>query len=139
MILGRLADPHMMPSVHISLVLLWCLAMVPECMSRIQVDTPWERLATYLTALVSSDTDLLKIGNADFPVQNLELPEDRRINGITWARLCYPPGFFFKAREGGKRFIGLQSETDEQIRRCLWLGMRIAEVCLSFFTSDTIS
>ncbi|RAO71504.1 uncharacterized protein BHQ10_007516 [Talaromyces amestolkiae] len=131
MILGRLDDPNTMPSVHISLVLLWCLAMVPESMSRIQADVPWERLATYLTTLVSSDTDLLKIGDTEFPVQNLEflqeLPEDLVINGITWARLYYPPGFFSKAREGGKRPIGHQSENGERTQRCVRLGMRIAK------------
>uniref|UniRef100_A0A093ULP7 Casein kinase I like hhp1 n=1 Tax=Talaromyces marneffei PM1 TaxID=1077442 RepID=A0A093ULP7_TALMA len=106
-ILGRLGDPNMLPSIHVSLAFLWCLAMVPE------------------------STDLLKIRDADFPVQNpespQELPEDRVINGLTWARLYYPPGFFPETLEDDKGSIGLQSEIHQRTQRCLWLAMQITK------------
>lgn len=61
-------NPNMVPSIHVSLGFLCCLVTVLESMSRIQTDVPWKRLAAYLTLLVSSKTDLLKTGDANFPV-----------------------------------------------------------------------
>ncbi|KAI7975027.1 hypothetical protein EIK77_000546, partial [Talaromyces pinophilus] len=112
-ILDRLGDRNTLPSIHVSLAFLWCLAMVPESMSRIQADVPWERLATYLNTLVTPETDMTEIENAEFPAQETgpsrQLPEDFLIHGLSWSRLYYPPGFFHETADDDERSIELPS------------------------------
>jgi hypothetical protein len=133
-ILDRLGDRNTLPSIHVSLAFLWCLTMVPESMSRIQADVPWERLATYLNTLITPETDMTEIENAEFPAQETgpsrQLPEDFLIHGLSWSRLYYPPGFFHETAEDDERSIELPSVTVPRTRRCLWLGSKIAKVCL---------
>jgi hypothetical protein len=133
-ILDRLGDQNTLPSIHVSLAFLWCLAMVPESMSRIQADIPWERLATYLNTLITPDTDMAEIENAEFPAQesgpSRQLPEDFLIQGLSWSRLYYPPGFFHELAEDDERSIELPSVIVPRTRRCLWLGSKIAKVCI---------
>uniref|UniRef100_A0A093XBG3 DNA/RNA-binding domain-containing protein n=1 Tax=Talaromyces marneffei PM1 TaxID=1077442 RepID=A0A093XBG3_TALMA len=130
-ILDRLGDRNTLPSIHVSLAFLWCLAMVPESMSRIQADVPWERLATYMNTLITSDTDMSEIENAEFPAQETgasrQLPEDFLIHGLSWSRLYYPSGFFSEMAEDDERSIELPSVIVPRTRRCLWLGMKIVK------------
>lgn len=133
-VLARLGDRNTLPSIHVSLAFLWCLAMVPESMTRIQADVPWERLATYLNTLITPDTNISEIENAEFPAQETgasrQLPEDFLIHGLSWSRLYYPPGFFSEMAEDDERSIELPSVIVPRTRRCLWLGSKIAKVCL---------
>lgn len=135
-ILERLGDRNTLPSIHVSLAFLWCLAMVPDSMSRIQADVPWKRLATYLNTLITPDTDMSEIEHAEFPAQETgasrQLPEDFLIHGLSWSRLYYPPGFFHEMAEDDERSIELPSVIIPRTRRCLWLGSKIAKVCFSF-------
>lgn len=54
-ILNEPSQSRIMPSVYISLLFLWCMAMIPEAMIRIEADVPWERLATFLNTLAEKD------------------------------------------------------------------------------------
>lgn len=141
-ILDRLGDRNTLPSIHVSLAFLWCLAMVPESMSRIQADVPWERLATYLNTLIAPDTDISEIENAGFPAQETgasrQLPEDFLIHGLSWSRLYYPPGFFREMAEDDERSIELPSVIVPRTRRCLWLGSKIAKVCVVLHHVDSL-
>uniref|UniRef100_A0A093X721 DNA/RNA-binding domain-containing protein n=1 Tax=Talaromyces marneffei PM1 TaxID=1077442 RepID=A0A093X721_TALMA len=140
-ILDRLGDRNTLPSVHVSLAFLWCLAMVPESMNRIQADVPWDRLATYMNTLITPDTDMSEIENAEFPAQesgpSRQLPEDSLIHGLSWGRLCHPPGFFGEMAEDDERSIELPSVIVPRTRRCLWLGMQIAKFnCWLIYDSE---
>ncbi|EED18101.1 conserved hypothetical protein [Talaromyces stipitatus ATCC 10500] len=130
-ILDRLGDRNTLPSVHVSLAFLWCMAMVPESMARIQADVPWERLATYLNTLINPDTDMAEIENGAFPAQesgaSRQLPEDFLIHGLSWSRMYYPPNFFSDMAEDDERSIELPSVIVPRTRRCLWLASKIAK------------
>ncbi|EED11712.1 conserved hypothetical protein [Talaromyces stipitatus ATCC 10500] len=130
-ILGGLKDiENTLPSVHVSLAFLWCMAMVLEAMSRIQADVPWKRLATYLNKLIKTDTDMVGIENGEFPARESglrQLPEDFLIHGLSWSRIYYPPGFFSDMAEGDERSIEPPSVTVARTKRCLWLASKIAK------------
>lgn len=130
-ILMRIGDPNTLPSVHVSLAFLYCIAMCPEGMSRIQADVPWERLTTYINTLIKPDTDIHEIENSEFPAQqsgpSRQLPEDFLIHGLSWGRYYYPPGFFNEIAEEDERSIELPSVIVPRTRRCLWLAAKIAE------------
>ncbi|EED11628.1 conserved hypothetical protein [Talaromyces stipitatus ATCC 10500] len=129
-LLDRSEDRNILPSVHVSLAFLWCMAMVPESMTRIQADVPWERLATYLNTLINPDTDMAGIENGEFPAQESglrQLPEDFLIHGLSWSRMYYPLDFFSDMAEDDERSIELPSVMVPRTKRCLWLASKIAK------------
>lgn len=131
-ILQRTSDRKILPSAHLSLAFLWCMALVPKSMEFIQADVPWKRIATYLNSLIKPETDMTKIASEEFPVHETgsarQLPEDFFIRGLAWGQLYYPEDFFNKTADYEERSIELPSAIVPRTRRCLWLGLQIAKV-----------
>ncbi|KAL1860128.1 hypothetical protein Plec18170_002077 [Paecilomyces lecythidis] len=130
-ILRRVGDKNVLPSVHVSLAFLWCSAMNYKSMLLIQAYVPWVRIASFLNTLVRSDIDMEKLENEEFPHPEpgiaAQLPEDFLIRGHLWSQLYYPKDFFSSCTtEDEERSIEFPSIIGPRTRRCLWLGMRIA-------------
>jgi hypothetical protein len=122
-ILNKPSQSRIMPSVYISLLFLWCMALIPEAMIRIEADVPWERLATFLNTLVEKDEgDEYSICE---PGTHQELPEESKMYGLPWARLYFPANYF---KGESNELWHLRSMATLREKRCLYLGMKIAKV-----------
>ncbi|KXG51315.1 DNA/RNA-binding domain, Est1-type [Penicillium griseofulvum] len=133
--LGQVGDANMYPSVHISMAFVWCLALNPAAIQRLEPLVPWSLLATYLNSLYDPDTLISKIEDETFPFLDdstaQQLPEDFLIGGQAWSQVYYPEKFFEGAAPTEPSIESLSS-TLVRRHRCLWLGVRIATVCLSY-------
>ena len=134
-ILGQAGDPNMLPTVHTSMAFVWCLTLHPAAIQRLEPLVPWSILANYLNTLLRPDTNIAKIEDESFPriddTTSQQLPEDFLIRGQTWSRLYYPAKFFDEtAVEDDRSLIEEPSTILPRRHRCLWLGVRIATVCL---------
>ncbi|KAI7970539.1 hypothetical protein EIK77_005443 [Talaromyces pinophilus] len=129
-----------LPSVHFSLAFLWCLAMVPRAMNQIQAYVPWKQLAEYLNMLITPDIDMSEIENAEFPRNDFgpvpQFAEDFFIRGFSWSQVYYPLDFFCDLGEDREYAIELPPVDFSRRKRCLWLGIKLAQVCvlLSFLS-----
>ncbi|CAG8899695.1 unnamed protein product [Penicillium egyptiacum] len=133
--LGQIWDPNMYPSVHISMAFVWCLTLNPAAIQRLEPLVPWSLLASYLNTLFGPDTIISKIEDESFPLLDdsttRQLPEDFLIRGQAWSRVYYPERFFEGApTEDNRPPIEEHSTVIPRRHRCLWLGVRIATVCL---------
>lgn len=128
-----------LPSVHFSLAFLWCLAMVPRAMDQIQAYVPWKKLAEYLNMLITPDTDMSEIENAEFPRNDFgpvpQFAEDFYIRGFSWSQSYYPQGFFCDLGEDREHEIEFPPVAFSRKKRCLWLGTKLAKVCILFSLS----
>jgi hypothetical protein len=134
-ILERVGDKNVLPSVHLSLAFLWSAALVPKSMTYIEVDVPWVRVASFLNTLIRPETDMSRVEDEQFPSyetgSSRHLPEDFLIRGQAFSQLYYPEGFFDVMADDEERSIELPSVVVPRTHRCLWLGVRIASVSLS--------
>jgi hypothetical protein len=133
--LGQAGDPNMYPSVHVSMAFVWCLTLNPAAIQRLEPLVPWTVLAAYLNTLFRPDTIISKIEDESFPLLDdataKQLPEDFLIRGQAWSMLYYPEKFFEGApTEDDRPSIEEASTVIPRRHRCLWLGVRIATVCL---------
>ena len=133
-ILGHVGNKNVFPAVHTSLAFIWCMALNGTSIRHIEVAVPWRKLTTFLNTLVRSETDLQPVEDDDSPVleEKKHMPEDFLIRGQLWSQKYYPQDFFGKApTEHDGRSIEYPSLSITRAYRCLWLGARIAKVCLS--------
>ncbi|KAJ9268376.1 hypothetical protein DTO212C5_5528 [Paecilomyces variotii] len=142
-ILQRLGDKNVLPSVHVSLAFLWCFALNPRAMLHIQQYVPWVRIASFLNTLIRSDIDMERVEHEEFPHPEpgiaAQLPEDFLIRGQMWSQLYHPKGFFSSCTgEDEERSIEFPSIIVPRTHRCLWLGMRIASLeCWITYNRET--
>jgi hypothetical protein len=134
-ILGQVGDSSLHPTVHTSMAFVWCLALNPTAIQRLEPLIPWTILANYLNTLLQPNIDITKIEGESFPqiedTTSQQLPEDFLIRGQAWSRLYYPAKFFEEtAIEDDRPLIDEPSTVLPRIQRCLWLGVRIATVCI---------
>ena len=133
-ILGHVGNKNVYPAVHTSLAFIWCTALNSTSIGHIEVAVPWRKITTFLNTLVRSETDLQPVESDDFPIvqEKKHMPEDFLIRGQLWSQRYYPEGFFEEApTEDGGRSIEYPSLSITRTYRCLWLGARLAKVCLS--------
>jgi hypothetical protein len=134
MILQRVGDMHVLPSVHFSLAFIWCMAKVPASMSLIEADVPWARLAIFINALIGPDTDMSEAEWDRFPIQKegtfQVLHEDFKIRGYCWSQ-DYEP--LVSIAEVTEDEVETPTESEPQELRCLWLTALIASVSGSSF------
>ncbi|KAJ5389779.1 uncharacterized protein N7496_000847 [Penicillium cataractarum] len=122
-------------SVHISLSFIWCLALRPNAIQRLEKLIPWTDIARFLNTLINSDIVFEKIEDRAFPRYEgvaRYLPEDFLIRGQTWSQLYYPHDFFQDT--ASKEEISVIEDPSIGIprrHRCLWLGVRIATATVS--------
>lgn len=131
-ILNQNGNGHILPAFHVYLAFLWAAALVPESMLYLQADVPWSRLCDKLNLALRLETDIEPLERGDFPTgevgTNKQLPEDFYIRGYSWSRLYYPGDFFTEMPDEEARYIEMPSFIITRARRCIWLGLRIAEV-----------
>ncbi|KAJ6019384.1 hypothetical protein N7522_001451 [Penicillium canescens] len=133
---GASREPTMHPAVHASLAFLWCLSLHPAAIQRLEPLVPWLILANYLNTLLQPNIDITKIEAESFPhidgTPTQQLPEDLLIRRHIWSRLYYPAKFFDQMGVDLDRPLIEEPWTMLPRRhRCLWLGVRIATVCLT--------
>lgn len=134
-ILGQVGNKNVYPAVHASCAFIWCVALNHISIKHIEVAVPWRKLATFLNTLILSETDLQPVESDNFPIieEKKHMPEDFLIRGQLWSQQYYPEGFFDKApTEDDGRSIEYPSLSTTRTCRCLWLGVRLAKVCLVF-------
>ncbi|KAL1975774.1 hypothetical protein VTN31DRAFT_4166 [Thermomyces dupontii] len=131
-ILSQSGNNHILPALHVYLAFLWAAALVPESMLYFQADVPWTLLCANLNLALWFETDIEPLRRGDFPMgeagTNKQLPEDFYIRGYSWSRLYYPQDFFVDMPDEEARYIEMPSFIITRARRCIWLGLRIAEV-----------
>ncbi|KAL1974570.1 hypothetical protein VTN31DRAFT_4774 [Thermomyces dupontii] len=131
-ILSQSGNGHILPAFHVYLAFLWTAALVPESMLYLQADVPWSRLCAKLNLALRLETDIEPLRRGDFPMgevgTNKQLPEDFYIRGYSWSRLYYPSDFFTDMPDEESRYIEMPSFIITRARRCIWLGLRIAEM-----------
>jgi hypothetical protein len=113
---------NIMPGLYLSLAFLWCMAMIPDSIIRIQKVVPWTQIASVLNKLVELDTSEEPCMQPPGSPQYLN--EDFFIRGFSWSKM-YPPQGMAEANEG---WVGRLSVSVLRIRRCLWLGGELANV-----------
>ncbi|EFW18607.1 conserved hypothetical protein [Coccidioides posadasii str. Silveira] len=135
-VLKHIGYKNVLPHVHVSLAFLWSVSLVPEAMSYIQSEVPWESLVTFLNTLNRQVLNESRLKNEHFPMPESgtkrHLPEDFSMRGLVWSQLYYPADFFnypFLEDEEG-RSLELPSVTVSRLERCLWLGHRLASLDL---------
>lgn len=133
-ILDQIGDKNVYPTVHFTSAFIWCLASTLDAMKYIEAFVPWSNLAVFLNTLIRDDTDFSVIESERFPLAEgrKQVPEDFCIRGLSWSRNYYPPDFFAQApEEDDGRWVEMPSLNVSRAYRCLWLGVRIAQVCCS--------
>lgn len=111
------------------------MALNYASIKHVEVAIPWRKLATFLNTLIRSETDLQPVESDDSPIIEAKkhMPEDFLIRGQLWGQQYYPECFFDKApTEDDGRTIEYPSLSITRTYRCLWLGVRLAKVCLVF-------
>ena len=137
--LGRVGDRNVYPLVHTYLVFLWSLVDVEKAMKLIEMDVPWSKLASFLTTLAKHQVMTPRIINEAFPKPEADagrpLPEDFVMRGQLWSNNYFPNTWFEDAKvDDEERSLELPSFAAPRIERILWLGLRVATVCLLLVT-----
>ncbi|KAJ6022028.1 DNA/RNA-binding domain E.t1.c1-type [Penicillium herquei] len=125
--------PAMDWSAHTSLAFIWCLALSPPAMQRLETIIPWLPVVKYLNRLFRPDTDFSHIEHESFPIRldedRQQLTEDFFIRGQVWSQQYHPPGFFDNASsEDNRPTVEEEATIVQRQNRCLWLGVRIAMI-----------
>ncbi|OJJ48290.1 hypothetical protein ASPZODRAFT_150578 [Penicilliopsis zonata CBS 506.65] len=130
-LLDRVGDKNVFPSVHVSLAFIWCLCLNQGSMKYIECLVPWVSIATFLNSMIRPNVDASKIERVEFPRAETgslqQMPEDFIIRGQVWSPHYFPPGFFDNAlSEDDGRLMETPSLIISRIHRCLWLGVRLS-------------
>ncbi len=143
--LQRPRDSNVYPLVHVYLVFFWSLIIVQQAcrwfeddmiLATIERDIPWTGVCTFLNTLAADPQAMTsKIRREDFPQPLKEsgrpLPEDFIMRGQLFAQWYYPANWFTAAiTDDDERSHDLPSMAQPRKERILWLGHRIASVCL---------
>lgn len=134
--LQRIADKNVFPLIHVYFVFLWSLAAVEKAMIYVEKDIPWAEICSFLNALAESDVLTVKVLEEHFPMPDdeisLPLPEDFIMRGQIYCQWYFPETWFKNAMiDDEERSLELPSMTALRVERILWLGFRIASVCLT--------
>ena len=135
-ILRRHGDKNVFPFVHCMFVLLWNLASIDSIMRYVQADIPWSDLCSFLNTLAKPEKITTAVLNSnEFPksgeMVERPLPEDFFMRGQLFALDYLHTGWCEDNMvDEEERMLELPSMTAIRVERLLWLGVRIAKVCL---------
>ena len=129
----RIDDKNVLPFVHISFVFLWSLTSIKQAINIIEQDVPWNEVCSFLNALSLSDAVELKCFTDEYLKSNHEvLPEDFVMRGQIYSQWYFSEAWFDdEATDEDERLLELPSTHISRVERILWLGARIASVCLT--------
>ena len=146
---GCLKDPKnssVYPLAHVYLVFLWSLILVQQAwkdfeqeavFKTIEKAVPWLAVCLLLNTIIDEPQAMTaKIRRQGFPRSSKErgrpLPEDFVLRGQPYAYKYFPPNWFDAAiNDDDERSLDLPSMIQSRKERILWLGYRIASVCLT--------
>jgi hypothetical protein len=147
-LLEHVNNMNLFPAIHISLAFLWCLSFTATGMKSLEAVVPWSRIVAFLNTIIQQsfldrmvqgwldnldELDFNLIEGPEFPVSDETgwIPEDFLIRGQVWSQVYYPPSFFENcpSDEDGRN-IERESLSISRMYRCLWLGVRLAKVCV---------
>ena len=130
--LQRINDKNVLPFLHVSLVFVWSLASVEKAMAIVEQQIPWGELCAFLNALIKHSEMSSNIFADGFPESNhTHLPEDFIIRGQMYSLWYFPDTWFKDTIDEDERLLELPSMDLLRMERILWLGTRIASVCLT--------
>jgi hypothetical protein len=91
----------------------------------------WEAITRFLNRITESNSH---IESAKFCFQengnNIPLPEDYLLRGLTWSEGYFPPDWFSSSNPDEEEKLELESTSKARAERVLWLGIQIASVSL---------
>lgn len=141
-VLDHTGNQDVVPHIHISLAFLWSLVLVPQAMSYVEAEVPWQKLGTFLNSICREiDMDNSDLQSESFPASSdstrnaLNVPEDLLMRGQSWTCFYYPTGFFNQTplEDDDERSFESPSVPPRRAQRCIWLGHRIASVSCAFY------
>jgi len=150
--LKRIKDMNVYPLVHVSLVFLWSITSAEGATKLIEKDIPWNDICLFLNALVPEyeamkAKDLAQVharlDSAEFPRPEAgigrPLAEDFAIRGQVYTAKYYPDTWFSDAGlDDEERLLELPSMHEPRVERIVWIGRRLADVCLSTKAVQTV-
>ncbi|KAL9098764.1 MAG: hypothetical protein Q9163_005636, partial [Psora crenata] len=136
---------HLLPFVHVMMVFIWSSALVEDAIKHFEKDVPWAAVCLYLNGLITHNTcaRTLKVYEENFPKPDVgfgrPLWEDFILRGLVYTLWYFPEGWFTDAGiDDEERQLEVPSMDAARIQRILWLGHRIASVCLGKWISYNI-
>jgi len=144
--LRRPEDRNVYPLIHIYLIFLWSLSalqkLCPDLSQEIAWETiekevPWPSICDFLNVLaISHSVTADRVLSGTFPQpparDRRPLPEDFILQGQLYSQWHLPRGWFpTSTEELDADIVEHPSMTFLRIERMLWLGHRIASVCLA--------
>lgn len=130
-VLDQIGNKSVYPTVHVALAFIWCLADSNDSIKHVEAFVPWSNIVRFLNTMIRDDTDIDAIESEDFPIpeDRRQLPEDFCVRGHLWSRNYYMPDFFENyPEEHDGRWVETPSLSVFRAYRCLWVGVRIAQV-----------
>lgn len=138
-------DKNVYPLVHVYLVFLSSLLIVQQhCTSlerestwrTIGKDMPWIKICNFLNALPAKPGAWTKnMWDEEFSTPSEEigrpLPEYFILRGQLYTQWYFPAKWFPTIGDDDERSLDLPSTNPSRVERILWLGYRIACVCLT--------
>ena len=133
--LQRLGDRNVWPLIHVAFAFIHSLSIVDKAMKYVERDIPWGGICSFLNNLAKSDALTLRVWADSFPQPEgvgRPLPEDFVIRGQYYSQWYFPNTWFTDTKiDDEERALELPSMAAHRMERILWLGMRIASVCVS--------
>lgn len=129
--LDQIGNKNVYPTVHVTLAFILCLADSHDSLRHVEAFVPWSNIARFLNTMIRDDTDVSAIEREDFPIpeDRKQLPEDFCARSHVWSRNYYPSDFFEEyPEEHDGRWVETPSLNVSRAYRCLWVGVRIAQV-----------
>ena len=150
--LKRTNDKNVYPLVHVSLVFFWSLTNAEGAIKLLEKDFPWNAICSFLNALVPEYETMkaknlarayARLDSVKFPQPEAgtsrPLFEDFPLRGQVYTAKYYPETWF---SDGGvdeeERSLELPSMNEPRVERILWIGRRLADVCLSTKAVQTV-
>lgn len=137
--LRRHGDKNVFPFVHCMFVFLWNLASIESIMRYVQEEVPWNDICSFLNTLAKQENMTPAVLDSDsFPKSGEKgerpLPEDFFMRGQLFALDYLHTGWCENNLvDEEERMLELPSMTATRVERLLWLGVRMAKVCLMYF------
>lgn len=137
---GKVGDRNILPFLHFTLAFIWSLAYVPGAMIYLEGHIPWAKLALALNTMSRSGVDYDSVESEEFPQHQSgtgrQLPEDFLIRGFKFAKYYFPAALFEgQVVDEDDRNLELPSHAAPRVKRCLWMGVRLASVRTSISNS----
>ncbi|KAI8624902.1 hypothetical protein F5Y19DRAFT_467453 [Xylariaceae sp. FL1651] len=140
----RLADPNVLPYVHVTIVFMYYLSRFPGAMVHLEKTFPWKLVSMMLNSLLLSYRDYDRLRSDEFPRESNDpprpLPEDFALKGLLFVDQYYPADWFSNEKiDDDEKFFEMPSMTDVRKERILWLAYRIARARKGLLYDDGVN